>query len=270
MIIFFVAAILAMGMLTRQQMDVIRTTNMLGQTQAMQYALGAETLAQQVLIKSAILTPGIDYLGQNWALLHETMSIKNGSVTLKIEDLQGKINLNSLLSLNTTLISYFNNLLKKLEIPVEALTLIKELVSLAVPDNNGVLFISDVTALHRLNSIDAEYIGKLIPYVAVLPESTPHLNINTASDTVIRATITNDKAYNVLMNLRTTKGYITSEQLSDNFHAVGLATSSSYFSVTANVIYDGHSTTLKSVLHRFITDTGKVNISVISRDLSNF
>lgn len=270
MLIFAVSAVIAFTMLTRQQMDIIRTKNMLGQTQAMQYALGAEILAKQVLIDNAVLTPRIDYLGQNWALLHEGMPIENGRVTLKIEDLQGKINLNSLLSLNTAPILYFNNLLKNLDISVEALSFVKELASLAVSDNTGVLFIGDVTVLHRLNSVDAEDIRKLIPYVTVLPKSTPQLNVNTASDSVIRATITNDKAYNVLMNLRKTKGYITPEQLAVNAHAVGLATSSSYFAVTAHVVYDGRYVTLVSVLHRFIADTGKVNISVISRDLSNF
>lgn len=108
LMIFAIAAFLAVTVTEHQQMDIRRTANVMSNDQAMQYALAAEELAKIVLVedrlqdskpkKSGNVEP-VDGLGDIWnnPALQTWKPIDAGQVRGKLYDLQGKFNINRLL-----------------------------------------------------------------------------------------------------------------------------------------------------------------------------
>lgn len=274
MLVFAVAAIIAVSMLSRQQLDIVRTSNMLEQTQATQYALGAEELARQTLLEDAVLTPGIDYPGQRWASLREGIPIEHGQVSLQIEDLQGRFNINALVNGSAARVGEFQKLLKALGILANAQAIADQVTAMAtsggIRTQLGYPILASTTALRKIESLSADDYNRLLPYVAAPPERSSLLNINTASDTLIRATAVDDDVYQSLRKLRTTQGYVTGDQLLTIGNAMGMTVRSNYFGLTARVRFNNRTVTLNSVIYRISVPSGQTAVSVIHRDMSNF
>lgn len=98
MALTFVAiiAVVAAQMVERLQLHIARSGNYVGLKQAYWYALGAETLATQ-LIKDAGRKgkDGMYHLGQDWAKEGMTFPVDGGTISGEIKDLQSCFNLNS-------------------------------------------------------------------------------------------------------------------------------------------------------------------------------
>lgn len=98
MALTFVAiiAVVAAQMVERLQLHLARSGNYVGLKQAYWYALGAETLAKQ-LIKDAGRKgkDGMFHLGQDWAKQGMTFPVDGGTIAGEIKDLQSCFNLNS-------------------------------------------------------------------------------------------------------------------------------------------------------------------------------
>lgn len=273
LLVFALAAVAAGAMLSRQHIDIVRTSNMLARTQAWHYALGAEELARQTLWLDAQLTPGIDYPGQRWATLREAFPIEQGTVQLFIEDMQGRFNLNTLLTNNLRPVSQFQSILGALSIAADAASVAASLQNHAqtspLNDTPSPLLYS-VTELRSTEALSVEDYTKLLPYVTVLPENSTLLNINTASDTVLKAIMSGDTIYQRVATLRTDRGYITGDQLQSLGNTMGMDVKSNYFSVTAQVQFKGQMLRLTTLLHRHISPEGALVLDVLRRTMSAY
>lgn len=271
MLVFAVSAIIAVAMVSRQQIDIVRTANMLEQIQAKEYALGAEELAKQTLLTDAQLTPGIDYPGQHWASLRDGMPIEQGSVTLQIEDLQARFNLNNLIGNTVAPAAYLQKLLTLIGIQTDINSLIASLITIASSTGgnlgNQAAVLGSVTLLRDIADLSADDYRRLLPFVAALPTHSSALNINTAPDILLRATVPDDHIYQLIVKLRTTQGYVTQDQLQSIGNTMGMTVRSDYFGVTTRVTYRERTLTLYSVLHRI---NGGSKINVLSREIINF
>ncbi len=275
MLVFAIASAIAITLVSRQHRDIVRTTALLNQMQAEEYALGAEELARQILAEDGQTNPDIVYLSQRWASLQNTLPIENGEIILHIDDLQGRFNLNSLIGNTTAPTVQFGKLLKALDISTPVETIITELSRIAHPiyasaDANGSFVIPDITSLRGIASLTREDYHKLLPYVSAVPNPSALLNINTASDTVIRTSGIEDNIIQPLMKLKENQGYITRDQLQSIGNTMGMGVHSNYFGLDTRVQLNGYTVHLYSVIRRSSNAYAQSRINVISRDMNHF
>lgn len=97
LLIVFLATIAATALASVQQLAARRSTLLLHQMQARQYLLGAEQWAAVILRRDRESTP-TDHPMEDWAAVPPALPVEGGSLSGRIEDLQGRFNLNNLLS----------------------------------------------------------------------------------------------------------------------------------------------------------------------------
>ncbi|MFT4711950.1 MAG: general secretion pathway protein K [Candidatus Azotimanducaceae bacterium] len=98
LLVVVIATVLGVKMTTEQYFSIIRASNYFEQGKIRQYALGGEELARQMLFKDFIDQPQKDLLTEEWASKELKFEFEEGEIEMLIEDLQGRFNLNSLIS----------------------------------------------------------------------------------------------------------------------------------------------------------------------------
>lgn len=200
LLVVALATIAAVAMTTRQQIDIYRTANIINSEQAYLYALGGESWAKRILLRDNNAT---DSLQDDWAISLPPLGIPGGTIEVKIEDLQGRFNLNNLVKdgkASSEDIIVFERLLRALELPPELAQNVVDWIdsdmasqpsgaedntylsntSNPPPYRTSNTLFSSPTELRLLAGFDKDRYQKLLPYVSALPVRTP-ININTAS-----------------------------------------------------------------------------------------
>lgn len=224
LLVVTLAATAAVSITGKLQLDIRRTGNIINRDQAYMYALAAEDFARYGLRldRQASKT---DHLNELWALVPVAEEIEGGHLQGKLEDLQGRFNLNNLASGKDEDKQRFERLLKILEFDDEH---IKQLTAslidwmdsdqtsqvgygaeddyymgLALPALPHVAAnskLSSLSELRLLKGFDLESLVKLrviqlpdpetgellSPLFTVLPDYTG-INVNTASAEVLRS-----------------------------------------------------------------------------------
>ncbi|MCH2340437.1 type II secretion system minor pseudopilin GspK [Pseudomonas sp. NPDC047963] len=213
LLVVAIVTVICAGMIARQQLSIRGTGNQLQARQAWHYALGGEALAQTLLRRDLQLSgegtgqPAVDHLLEAWALPQPAYDLDEGQgqVQIRIEDLAGRFNLNSLVQEqqpNAAALAQFRRLLLRLQITEPyAERLVDWLDSDQQPsgeqgaEDNAYLLLDppyrtagnrleDLSELRLLLGMRDEDFQRLAPYVAALPADTP-LNVNTASAIVL-------------------------------------------------------------------------------------
>ena len=261
-------------------------------------AVGGEALAQAMLQRDMQQTGGnqgqaVDHLREPWARKIAPFTLEQGRISLSIEDLAGRFNLNSVVvnqQVNQSAVQRFRRLLVSLDIePLLAERLIDWIdenqdVSGAngAEDNQYLLLeppyraanrpLQDVSELRLLLDLSERDYQRLLPYVSALPAQTP-LNINTASALVLATLADNlsPQAAQQLVQARGAEGY---RQLSDftgqpalaglGVQATGLALNSQYFAARSEVQLGERRRVLISLLQRGADG----RVYVLQRDLA--
>ncbi len=96
LIIMAIAAAVAAGMEWQGDLDTRRTATVIQGDQAMEYALGAESWAEQILQRDFKQHAQSVNLGQDWAQQLPPLPVEGGQITGHIEDMQGRFNLDML------------------------------------------------------------------------------------------------------------------------------------------------------------------------------
>jgi general secretion pathway protein K len=100
LLVVAIVSIIAVGMASRQQLDIRRTGNVFDGDQAYLYALGVESWAQGVLRKDfdkdRRANAVTDNLGEVWATALPPIDVEGGMVAGAITDMMGRFNLNNL------------------------------------------------------------------------------------------------------------------------------------------------------------------------------
>lgn len=265
MFVVIIASAVTVAMLGRQQLDIARTMNMADQIQAYQYALGAEELARQVLAGDAKASPEVDYPAQRWGQLHAGVPIEHGMLTFSLSDLQGRFNLNTLQSASDIPAQRFQRLLQTLNIDAPLLPAI--LAQIGTQENPRLL--TSTQFLRTVNGLSAEGYAALAPYVTAVPEVEAFLNVNTASDTVLKAYVPDEQNFGILQSSRTQRGYITEAELDViGMDTKGLKARSHFFLLTAQAQVNDRAVSLNSIIYRDVDGTGAIHMRIISRDMS--
>ena len=95
LLVVSLVTVAAVAMATRQQVDVRRTANLLHGEQAYAHAVSAESWARVVLRRDA-KDNDYDVLEDEWATALPPIAVEGGLVSGRVEDRQGRFNLNNL------------------------------------------------------------------------------------------------------------------------------------------------------------------------------
>lgn len=207
LLVVFLASAAAAALATLQQTEIRRSALVLHELQARQYALGAERWAAEILRRDAT-DSDTDHLGEPWATLPPALPVDGGYVAGRLEDLQGRFNLNNLRrpdgAQDPVQVAYLRRLLDVLGLDPDLAAAIADWVD-ADLDASGVTGAEDpyyltldppylaanrpmaaLSELRLVRGIDAIGLARLAPHVVALPERTA-INVNTAGPEVLAA-----------------------------------------------------------------------------------
>lgn len=286
LLVVAIVTVVCASMIARQQLSIRATSNQLQARQAWHYALGGEVLAQSILRRDAEASgngaqPPVDHLLEAWAQPQPAYELDEGQgqVQIRIEDLSGRFNLNSLIQdnqPNEAALAQLRRLLLRLEITEPyAERLLDWLDSdqqptgetgaedtayllLDPPYRTAGRRLDDLSELRLLLGMRDEDFQRLAPHVSVLPAGTP-LNVNTASALVLSSLADNlgPAAAEALVQARRAGGFrdVATFMAQPAFAAVQLedarvAVTSQYFQAISEVRLADRRLALVSLLQR--------------------
>ncbi|MBK8164098.1 MAG: type II secretion system minor pseudopilin GspK [Gammaproteobacteria bacterium] len=290
LLITSVAAVAAVSMAARQQLDIRRTGNVLDADQAYLFTLGVESWAKEILARDR-RDGEVDQPGEDWATILPPIAVEGAVVAGRIEDLQGRFNLNNLVDADGKAseddVRRFRRLLAALELDENLADAVVDWIDtdldprfpngaedpaylgMAPPYRTANALMQSPSELLLVNGVTREIYDALAPYVATLPARTP-LNVNTASAPVLMALnegITESDA-SQLIDERGEKGYQTTEEflahplLKERGQGItNISVSTSYFMIYANARFERSRVDLNSLVAR----GADARVSVIRR-----
>jgi len=298
LLVVSVATILAVAMLNKQNLAIHQTANMLDQSQAYQYALGGEEIARQILHKDLDDETGIDYPGEDWAQVLEPFEYESGEVEIRITDLQGLFNLNSLsvrgaegevnrkrfrallssLALDGMILDRIVDWIDKNQATEQLGAEDYEYLVMEPPYRTSSNLLVDSSELRLLLDFTEEDYQLLFPNVCVLPDPDTSINVNTAPLNVMRilaSGLSEDKSAELIDFRDYDEGFddidefvrqagITGE---GGINPQGLTVSTQFFQIQVRARYNDRVSNLTSVVQR---DPDSGTMKVISRDLGKF
>ena len=207
LLVVTLATVIAVAMATRQHIDVRLTGNLIHGEQAYAYALGAEAWAQVILRRDSTQSDH-DSLDEDWATALPPLPVEGGQVSGRIEDLQGRFNLNNLAvkdgKNNDADVAYFRRLLEILKLEPALTDALLDWTDAdinvrfpngaedenyllgAIPYRAANRMLVDPSELRLVKGFDANAVRLLEPYVTALPQRT-RINVNTAPSVVLLA-----------------------------------------------------------------------------------
>lgn len=295
LLIVVIATVLGVAMTTDQHFAITRAQTFSDQSMVRQYALGGEELARQLLHQDFIDSPETDHLGEAWAANDLRFEFEEGEIELKIEDLQGRINVNSLLTDNAQIAkSRITTMFNEQGVDPVFVDRIQDWID----DNSSVdgfgaedfdylgldrpyraanQKMLDTSELRLILEMDDELYQQVVPYLSALPDINAGINVNTAPPGVLIAAapgLSLASAEGIASNRETVGPYDTVEDFfaddnqnesSANRNLSGLSVQSSFFQVSVRARVQDRFGYLTSVIQRDRTDG---TLRVIYRDLS--
>ncbi len=275
-----IAAIIATSMMSRQNFDTRRTANIIHLDQAIAYALGAEHWAGVELTRDAQLNH-YDHLKEAWAYDVPPLPIDGGYINGRLQDLQGRFNLNSLL--DPLQAERFIRLCQAINVEPDFVPALQDWIDSdteirenGAEDESYTLmdppyraanhFLADTSELLLVKGVSVQDYNILTFFVSALAENSD-INVNTASPQLLQS-LTHDVTVpdvERLIGLRTDNPYQDIDLFVEDRAFAGkeisqdhLTVSSQYFLFTADVMLGNAPLTLQSVLQR--TPEGKITV----------
>ena len=280
MLITALTASLAAGLAWNSALDVRRTMVLLFHEQGIQVALGAESWMRNIL-RDDLAESQTDHLGELWASDLPGLPVESdtvqGAVAGKIEDLQGRFNVNNLIDQNgeidQAVFDQFQRLLRVLELDSRIAGITADWIDAnqeaGFPDGaEDAIYtgftppyrtynqpLTNVSELAALEGMDKASYDRLRPHVTALPGRTS-INVNTATAEVLRSLddSLDEAAVERLMALREDGGI---PNIADTFSTLVspemfslLTESSGFFRLKAVVQIDTVRVTYFSILQR--------------------
>lgn len=193
------ATLLATRLLLATDLTIGLVEGRAAYAQALELTRGGVDYARAVLNED-LRRSAIDHPGEPWATPLPPVETPSGEgegrMSGRIEDLQGRWNVNNLVANGGQIDAReqvcFENLLRSLELdPALAERVARHLLPAKEPAPGVVplpRLILDLGELHDVPGIDARVVETLRPYITALPD-VQHINVNTASDLVLVAVI---------------------------------------------------------------------------------
>jgi general secretion pathway protein K len=275
------ATMLAVDVGYRGFLDQRRTGTLFALDQGYEIALGAEAWAADFL-KQDMQDSQTDHFGEVWARPLPPLPIDGGTVEGRLEDMQGRFNLNNLIHTdgtpNPTAVKQFERILAMLEIEPNWATAMADWIDqdtqpgfpdgaedsvytgMDPPHLAANMPITRVSELLVLPGFGPERYAKLRPFVSALPVGTP-LNVCTAPGVVLDSLSEDAREFSLnpedLGNRRKNACFPTLEDLRGSLGDAAytelknsLTESSAYFRATVWVTIGTTQFTLYSLLAR--------------------
>jgi len=277
MLVVTLGTMIAVNLMWKASLDLRRTTSALAADQGLMYLQGAEAWAGDILRQDQVDSIESDHLGEIWAAELPPMPVDGGVISGRVEDLQGRFNLNNLVTSQGEEDEIARRQFERL---LEMLELDPSLAGVAVdwldPDGETKFpfgaeddvysgfdppyrasntVITSPSELMAMSGVERESYRLLLPYVTALPSGTT-LNVNTASD-VLLASLLDDIDLSRGVALIEERGGADFPDISASFEGdvepevlQRIDGVSQYFLLTASVAIGTNQFTMYSVLQR--------------------
>jgi general secretion pathway protein K len=223
LILVALATILATKLSFDGFLELRRTTGVLAAEQALQFGLGAEALAADVLVQDLQTSGGFTTLAGPWAQVTQPLPITPdnnpegepiGTMQGALEDMQGRFNLNSLARLGADGVTedplplqQFQRLLASVGVEPKWAGLARDWIdqddvvgnpdgaedsvytSQTPPYHTGNFPMMSPTELMNLPGFGADRYRKIAPYVTALPNANTAINLCTAPALVLESLV---------------------------------------------------------------------------------
>lgn len=295
LLVVALVTVVGAGLISRQQLAIRSSGNLLIHSQAWHYALGGEHLAKSILqadLQGGDRSQPLDHPGEPWAQPFKPFPFDGGgTLYLRIEDATGRFNLNALaLADNAGLQAFgqFRRLLHLLDIGEPYAERLRDWIDedeQVIPggaeDNDYLLLqpayraanrlLADVSELRLLLGMSEEDYRRLLPHVTALPLDA-RLNLNSAGPLVLASLAEGLSAQTAqgLVEIRNSGGFASIEAFISQLGATGqtvvgqpLAVGSQYFRSIGEVELGGRRQVLVSLLRRDADGT----LTVLARSL---
>ncbi len=198
LVIVLALSAVAAALLTRAESARIRAEDAQGSAQIALYLDAVEALVPTLLHEP--LDSGTVHLGQSWAGRDHVYQIDRGTVTARVRDLQGGLNVNWLVQPDDYVRETFARLFAELGVPVSLVDAIADFVRPGGPERSAAYQSRNpptlprggaIRVLPQLRAVDGMTLAHyraIAPHVAALSVDDS-LNLNTASDAVLRAAL---------------------------------------------------------------------------------
>jgi general secretion pathway protein K len=200
-LIVAIGTVIAVNLMWQGTLDMRRAEAALAADQGLMFVQGAEAWAADILRQDLVESPDADHLGEVWATELPPLPVDGGTIMGRLEDLQGRFNLNNLVGPdgmeNQLMRRQFERLLNSVEVdPALAGAVVDWLdpdTDLRFPSGGEDVTYSgadppyrtantmatSISELMAVAGFDREAYLKVAPYVTALPLGTK-LNVNTA------------------------------------------------------------------------------------------
>lgn len=301
LVIVAIATVLSVGMMRHQRQSLAHAAGLFQQDQAWLYTQGAEAFVRDLLAEDhksdRRRNKQVDHPGEAWAQPFPPFPVEGGMIRARVEDLQGRFNLNRLAedeSPDGPAQALFRQLLRNLGLPDNLGPAVADWVDpddnprdgdgaeddfysrLPEPYRTANQPMADLSELRLVRGFTPAVIERLRPYVTALPGPTP-VNVNTADPMLLSALLPSltPQAAKELAAQRPKEGYATLDEFLSQPAFNGLAggekdrlrqqldVRSQHFLLMADAVIGGRHSLLHAVLAR--GDSG--TLRVISRDL---
>lgn len=206
LLVVAIVSIIAAQLVYQQALDIQRAETRLNQAQSLAVANGLEAWIKKGLKLDASLNK-TDHLGEQWAQPMMPIPFAGGQVAGRLEDLQGRFNVNNLAETDEQKAKLWQQIAERLfrqsELPIELVAVLSDWVD---ADNNARLMgaesdtyllknpayragnqpLVQLEELALLKGFAPAVREQLAPALAALPKITP-ININTAPKPVLQA-----------------------------------------------------------------------------------
>ena len=276
-IVVAIGTMIAVNLIWRGTLDLRRTESALAADQGLMYVQGAEAWAADILRQDLVDSPESDHLGEQWAIELPPLPVDGGAITGRLEDLQGRFNLNNLISADGKENALARREFERLLVSVEADPALAGAVvdwldpdtELRFPSGGEDVVYSDADPPYRtansvitstselmaIDGFDRDTYRRLAPYITVLPSGT-RLNVNTASDVVL-ASLSDDIDIATATSLIEQRGEAEFVDINSTFEGLvepdvlqEIDGVSQHFLLTATVTLGKNQLTMRSVLQR--------------------
>ncbi len=207
LLVFTLITVISADLVWERSLFTRRVYNNQNSEQGLQYALGAESWAIDILATDH-QNSKIDHLNEDWAQILEPLLIEGGQIQGSIEDAQGRFNINNLIEsdgeTNELAVAQFERLLSLLELDPAWARIAADWIdpniepgfpsgaedgiytALDPPYRPGNVPLTSTSELLAMPEFDVEMYRTLQPYIAALPVGTT-ININTASAPILES-----------------------------------------------------------------------------------
>ena len=277
MLVVTVGTIIAVNLMWQATLDLRRAESALAADQGLMFVQGAEAWAADILRLDQVNSPDSDNLSEEWAIELPPLPVDGGVIAGRLEDLQGRFNLNNLVNGEGEEDEFarvqFERLLTLLELdPALAGVVLDWLdpdIETHFPSGGEDASYSDTDPPYRtpnsmitspselmaVRGFDRDSYVALAPYVTALPIGT-RLNVNTASAILLASLSENidlstadalidERAGAEFVDIDTTFEGLVEPEMLQRIDGV-----SEHFLLTATVTLGTNQLTMRSVLQR--------------------